>query len=121
MPKYTKYLEFSQKERTAIRERDNYRCIFCQAGYKMPSAAVPEMGVTDVMHYIPRSSMGLGIRQNGAVGCRYHHHMLDNGNGGNRKEMLGMFRAYLDEFYPDFTDAERKYDKWSFLKEKPYV
>lgn len=27
MPKYTKYLEFSQKERTAIRERDNYRCI----------------------------------------------------------------------------------------------
>lgn len=33
MPKYTKYLEFSQKERTAIRERDNYRCIFCQIGY----------------------------------------------------------------------------------------
>ena len=35
--------------------------------------------------------------------------------------MLGMFRTYLDEFYPDFTDTERKYDKWSFLKEKPYV
>lgn len=82
MPKYTKYLEFSQKERTAIMERDNYRCIFCQAGYEMPPAAVPEMGVTDVMHYIPRSSMGLGIRQNGAVGCRYHHHMMDNGNSG---------------------------------------
>lgn len=76
MPKYTKYLEFSQKERTAIRERDNYRCIFCRAGYKMPSAAVPEMDITDIMHYIPRSSMGLGIRQNGAVGCRYHHHII---------------------------------------------
>lgn len=59
MPKYTKYLEFSQKERTAIRERDNYRCIFCRAGYKMPSAAVPEMNITDIMHYIPRSSMDL--------------------------------------------------------------
>lgn len=35
--------------------------------------------------------------------------------------MLGRFRAYLDAFYPDFTDTERKYDKWSFLKEKPYV
>lgn len=88
MPKYTKYLEFSQKERTAIRARDNYRCIFCQIGYEMPPAAVPEM---------------------------------DNGSSGNRKEMLGMFRTYLDEFYPDFTDTERKYDKWSFLKEKPYV
>ena len=71
MPKYTKYLEFSQKERTAIRERDNYRCIFCQIGYEMPPTAVPEMDITDIMHYIPRSSMGLGIRQNGAVGCRY--------------------------------------------------
>lgn len=34
MPKYTKYLEFSQKERTAIRERDKYLCIFCQIGYQ---------------------------------------------------------------------------------------
>lgn len=59
MPKYTKYLEFSQKERTAIRERDNYRCIFCQIGYEMPPTAVPEMDITDIMHYIPRSSMGL--------------------------------------------------------------
>lgn len=54
MPKYTKYLEFSQKERTAIRERDNYRCIFCQIGYEMPPTAVPEMDITDIMHYIPR-------------------------------------------------------------------
>ena len=42
--------------------------------------------------------------------------MMDNGSSGNRKEMLGMFREYLDEFYPDFPDSERKYDKWSFLK-----
>lgn len=40
MAKYTKYLEFSTKERVAIKERDNYQCIFCQAGYKMPPAAV---------------------------------------------------------------------------------
>lgn len=70
MAKYTKYLEFSTKERVAIKERDNYQCIFCQIGYKMPLAAVLEMDITDIMHYIPRSSMGLGIRQNGAVGCR---------------------------------------------------
>lgn len=69
-----------------------------------------------IMHYIPRSSLGLGIKQNGAVGCRYHHNMMDNGSSGDRKEMLGMFKAYLDVFYPDFPDSERKYDKWSFLK-----
>lgn len=39
MAKYTKYLEFSTKERVAIKERDNYQCIFCQIGYKMPPAA----------------------------------------------------------------------------------
>lgn len=121
MPKYTKYLEFSQKERTAIRERDNYMCIFCQVGYRMPPANEMGKNMQDIMHYIPRSSLGLGIRQNGAVGCRYHHNMMDNGSSGDRKEMLEMFKSYLDEFYPDFTDAERKYDKWSFLKEKPYV
>ena len=82
----------------------------------MPPAEVLSRSIMDIMHYISRSSMGLGIRQNGAVGCRYHHHMMDNGSSGNRKEMLGMFRAYLDEFYPDFTDRDRKYDKWRFLK-----
>ena len=116
MAKYTKYLEFSTKERAAIKERDNYQCIFCQAGYKMPPAAVFEMDITDIMHYIPRSSMGLGIKQNGAVGCRYHHHMMDNGSSGVRKEMLEMFKSYLDEFYPDFADRDRKYDKWRLLK-----
>ena len=78
MAKYTKLLEFSQKERLKIN--------------------------------------GLGIEQNGAVGCRYHHHMLDNGNQGVRKEMLQMFRDYLEVFYPDFPDTDRKYDKWRFLK-----
>lgn len=39
--------------------------------------------------------------------------MLDNGNQGVRKEMLQMFRDYLDVFYPD---TDRKYDKWRFLK-----
>ena len=42
--------------------------------------------------------------------------MLDNGNQGVRKEMLQMFRDYLEVFYPDFLDTDRKYDKWRFLK-----
>lgn len=42
--------------------------------------------------------------------------MMDNGSSGDRKEMLEMFKSYLDEFYPDFADRDRKYDKWRFLK-----
>jgi hypothetical protein len=33
-----------------------------------------------------------------------------------RCEMLQIFRDYLDVFYPDFPDTDRKYDKWRFLK-----
>lgn len=54
MAKYTKYLEFSTKERVAIKERDNYQCIFCQIGYKMPPAAVLEMDITVTQLPLPQ-------------------------------------------------------------------
>lgn len=85
MPKYTKYLEFSQKERTAIRERDNYRCIFCQIGYEMPPTAVPEMDITDIMHYMTDTL------NNTKVSGNYEDMYLQPGNnkiefyGGNLK------------------------------------
>lgn len=70
-----------------------------------------------IMHYIPRSKNGLGIAQNGAVGCQYHHNMLDNGNEGNREEMLAMFRKYLKAHYPNWDEKKLVYSKWSFLEE----
>lgn len=71
--------------------------------------------ILSVMHYIPRSKNGLGIAQNGAVGCQYHHEMLDNGNMGRREEMLEMFKEYLQEHYPDWNEDELVYSKWRFL------
>lgn len=65
-----------------------------------------------VMHYIPRSAGGLGIPQNGAIGCQFHHNMLDNGNQGKRKEMLEIFRQYLQELYPEWNEDELVYRKW---------
>lgn len=70
-----------------------------------------------IMHYIPRSKNGLGIAQNGAVGCQYHHNMLDNGNKGNREEMLAIFQNYLKKHYPDWNEKKLVYSKWSFLEE----
>lgn len=64
------------------------------------------------MHYIPRSAGGLGIPQNGAIGCQFHHNMLDNGNQGKRKEMLEIFKQYLQELYTEWNEDELVYRKW---------
>lgn len=54
-----------------------------------------QYSIKDIMHYIPKSKQGLGIEQNGVLGCRYHHHLLDNGSKGLREEMLKMAKEYL--------------------------
>ena len=108
--------EFSQKTRKIIAERDGDACIFCQMGYRMEKATITGLSLKSIMHYVPRSANGLGIEQNGAVGCQYHHEMLDNGNGGYREEMLELFKEYLKSFYDDWDKSELVYDKWAFLK-----
>lgn len=65
--------------------------------------------ILSVMHYIPRSAGGLGIPQNGAIGCQFHHNMLDNGNQGKRKEMLEIFKQYLQELYPEWNEDKLVY------------
>ncbi len=79
----------------AVYERDRGLCIFCG------KVAV------DIMHYISRGNLGLGIEENLACGCRECHMRLDQSK--HRNEMLKIFRSYLDELYPNFT--ERKYKK----------
>ena len=87
-----KKTEFNRTARNLILERDEGRCIFCERGYHMENAQVYALMLKSVMHYIPRSKGGLGVPENGAIGCQYHHHMMDNGKEGYRKEMLGMFK-----------------------------
>lgn len=109
--KRTKACEFSDKERVKIYERDRYGCIFCRMGY-MPTDNTFAKGTLSVMHYIPRSHGGLGVEQNGALGCQHHHEMMDNGNKGNREEMLEMFRNYLKLHYHDWDESKLIYNKW---------
>lgn len=109
--KQAKAREFSAKVREIIKTRDK-GCIFCKLGYRMR----PEAGyMFSIMHYIPRSKNGLGIPQNGAVGCQYHHDLLDHSD--KREEMLEMFREYLEKHYPDWNEKKLIYSKWSFLEE----
>lgn len=108
--------DFTPKERAAVRERDFNECIFCRAGYRMEKTTACGRSTKELMHYIPRSGGGLGIRQNAAVGCTDHHRMLDNGYGGEREEMLEFFRGYLKGLYPGWDEKDLVYSKWKGMK-----
>ena len=103
----TKACEFSKEARAEIRERDG-GCIFCQIGYKMPKFTLP---ATDMMHIVGRAHGGLGIAKNGVLGCRYHHMMLDNGNGGERAAMMEYIENYMTRLYPGWNKDELIYRK----------
>ena len=104
----TKALRFDRKTVEKIYKRDG-GCIFCRIGYEMPDS--PQMYIFDVMHIVNRSQGGLGIEQNGVIGCRWHHNMMDNGNRGKRAEMLDYIRRYMKQIYPDWDEQKLYYKK----------
>lgn len=112
--KYTRSLQFDRKTKEKIYFRDHGCCIFCEMGYETEKATYLDLEVKDVMHFIPKSQLGLGIEKNGAIGCRYHHGILDNGNRGMRQEMLERFEAYLRSIYADWSKEELVYKKYDF-------
>ena len=113
MAGYTKLLQFNKETQQLIYERDRM-CLFCKQGYHMEGFNQNTLDciIHDVMHFIPKSKMGLGIPENGVWGCRYHHHMLDNGKGGYRREMLKMMENYLKSIYPEWDKTKLVYRKW---------
>ena len=67
------------------------------------------------MHFVNKSQGGLGVEENGVVGCQYHHGLLDNGHLGLRDEMLEMMETHLKSHYPDWDKSKLVYRKWDFL------
>lgn len=111
MAGYTKLLKFNKETIQEIIGRDKM-CIFCKMNYRMEDFNPNKLDciVHDIAHFIPRSKMGLGIKENGAFACRYHHHMLDNSK--YRNEMLPLFEKYLKSQYKDWEKTKLKYTKW---------
>ena len=107
--------EFSPEARAEIIQRDHGECIFCSMRYRMEGSSWYSRELKSIMHYIPRAHNGLGIPQNGALGCQWHHDMMDHGtNHGNRAEMLSKFKEYLRSKYPDWDESKLIYSKWNF-------
>jgi predicted restriction endonuclease len=115
MAKYTKLLQFDKDTREQIFERDNYSCLFCRLGYHVEgqNRSNLEFNIFDIMHFIPKSQLGLGVAKNGVTGCRWHHHLLDNGNKGLRAEMLALMEEYLKGLYLDWNKNDLIYRKWN--------
>lgn len=107
--KRTKACEFSADIRATIMQRDRYQCLFCRLE-KFGKSECDWM--MDIMHYVNKSAGGLGIPQNGVLGCRYHHSLLDNGNKGYRKDMLQDMKEYLQSIYPDWSEEELYFQKY---------
>ena len=111
--KRTKATQIKTATAEKVIRRDQCTCIFCYENYHMGNSDTDRIGMSihDIMHFIPRSQGGRGIEQNLAVGCRYHHQMLDNGKDGNREEMLGIFEKHLRIWYKDWNREDLIYRK----------
>ena len=103
--------------REIVKKRDR-GCIFCQCEYHMPpdydDIFLISLNSYQIMHFVPRSQGGLGAPENLAMGCVYHHDMMDNGSGGRRAEMMQFFEDYLRKHYPGWKKEDQIYRKWRF-------
>ena len=78
----------------------------------MPPAPRYEQQIHDIMHIVNKSQGGLGIEENGVLGCRYHHNRLDNGNQGLREQMQEFIESYMKDLYSDWDRSKLVFDKW---------
>ena len=106
--KRTKACEIPTSVRRLVNERDS-GCIFCLAMYEIPQGYRPEMYCMEIMHFVSRSSGGLGIPENLAKGCIYHHRMLDH--SPKRQGMKLIFETYLRNHYPDWEESRLYYTR----------
>ncbi len=110
MKKSARARQFNEKARKEIYARDE-GCIFCRMGYHMEKADSFSTGIIETMHIVPKSQGGLGIAQNGVLGCKYHHVMFDNGSDGHRSEMKERISSYMSELYPGWDEKDLIFKK----------
>lgn len=115
MNQRTRKLQFSAKARREIYERDGESCLFCRIRYhpkRAFDAGGYETRIYETMHIVSRAHGGLGIPQNGIIGCKYHHRMLDSGPKETRSEMQAIIEGYMKEKYPGWNREELRFRKW---------
>lgn len=112
MSRHTKLLQFDKSTRMRLLERDR-GCFYCQRGIHMDKVPQDSRTILDPMHIVNKSQGGLGIEQNGVIGCRGHHHLLDNSEFNH--EMRTIAEDYLKILYPGWTRDSVTYKKYNDL------
>ena len=112
MNKRTKELQFSTQTKQELLERDK-GCFFCQRGIHMIGSLPSDRSILDPMHIVNKSQGGLGVLQNGVIGCRWHHTLLDNSSFN--EEMRTIAENYLEVLYPGWTRESVTYKKYKDL------
>lgn len=112
MNKRTKELQFSSQTKQELMERDK-GCFFCQRGLHMIGSLPDDRTSHDVMHIVNKSQGGLGVIQNGVIGCRWHHTLLDNSEYNT--ELRKVAEDYLKILYPGWTRDSVTYKKYKDL------
>lgn len=112
MHKRTKQCQFPQSVRIRLLKRDK-GCFFCMRGIHMDKVSDDSRTILDPMHIVNKSQGGLGVEQNGVIGCRGHHHLLDNSE--YNKEMRNIAKDYLRILYPGWTEESVTYNKYKDL------
>lgn len=111
MNRRTKKLQFSARARKEIYQRDGRSCLFCRLSYRMPEGDTYGNHIFETMHIVSRAHGGLGIAENGIIGCKYHHNMLDSGPHETREEMQELIGAYMRGKYPGWSREKLEYRK----------
>ena len=89
MSSRSKACEFDEKTRLYIKRRDHNKCVICGNKNNL-----------QIMHiFINRSHGGLGVKENGCLGCIRCHRIIDNPIGRTQnaqsKELLAYCKQYL--------------------------
>jgi predicted restriction endonuclease len=107
-----KALQFSTDTIHEMIDRDK-GCLFCQLGIHMDKVSMDSRLIFDPMHIVNKSQGGLGVIENGVIGCRGHHHLMDNSEFN--EEMREIARDYLRSLYPGWTEEIVTYNKYKDL------
>ena len=100
MSKRSEACEFDEKTRAYIKRRDHNRCVICGRKEGL-----------QVMHiFVNRSHGGLGVKENGCLGCIRCHRIMDNPIGRTQnaqsKELIAYCKQYLIDKEGINPDAE---------------
>lgn len=98
--KKAKACDISPKVRKEVMKRDGGCCIICGSAYGL-----------QIAHYISRGRLGLGVPENLGVMCLICHQKYDQSKF--HKDIGKLFRAHLQEHYPNWDERKLIYSKWS--------